>query len=101
MTDTPEPLSAKRLADIAAVTDGHRRAGYDRVLVHLGDKEEWLRACADRFEERGGMDREEAEAFAQACWDVALEREGSEESVIENWSPVDDADEEMSCWEPG
>lgn len=53
-------------------------------------KEDWLRRCAQRFIEKGGLDEDTAMAFAEACWD-AYDRDID--------APESAADEDMSYWE--
>jgi len=55
-------------------------------------KGEWLRRCAARFIEKGGVDEETAEAFAETCLESTLEFEDFEST------PEECADGEMSYW---
>jgi len=54
------------------------------------EKDEWLKKCAARFEERAASTPGEAMELAEIQLD-ALDGDLTED-------PVDAADEEMSCW---
>lgn len=53
-------------------------------------KEEWITACAARFETRGGLHVREARDFAEACL------ENIDGDLITD--PVEAADEDMTRW---
>lgn len=54
------------------------------------EKEEWIRRCAARFEQRGGLHLNQARDFAEACL------ENLDGDLTEN--PEDAADEDMTYW---
>lgn len=60
-------------------------------------KDEWLAACAARFQARQAATSDDAWKLAPACFDNAVKIFGTEEGALAS-SPEDAADEEISCW---
>ena len=60
-------------------------------------KDEWLSACAKRFEEKAEMHEEAAMSAARACWDSCLDAAGDEATTFVEYQPADAADEEMGA----
>lgn len=59
-------------------------------------RDQWLRRCAQRFIDRGGLDTGEAAACAEECARTQLDENGRNPA---GWDkPEDAADEEMSYW---
>lgn len=61
-------------------------------------KDKWIAACAARFAEVAGLSLEESTAYAEGCFDAAIQFEGSEAAALES-DPVEVADADMSYWE--
>ena len=60
-------------------------------------REQWIRACADRYLAESDLDQESALHFATACADLQARPNGED---VSGWdSPSDAADEDMSYWE--
>lgn len=60
-------------------------------------RDTWLRRCAQRLIDRGGMDTGEAAATALACAELQESEKGRRPFDWE--SPEDAADEEMASWD--
>ena len=61
------------------------------------DKAAWIEDCADSFRAVGCAE-EVALEFSAACWDNALDDEGSEEAVLEKVLPEVAAEAELENW---
>lgn len=60
-------------------------------------KDEWLAACAARFQARGAATSDDAWKLSRACFENAVMIFKTEEAALAS-SPEEAADEEMSCW---
>jgi len=60
-------------------------------------KEEWLKRCAARFQERGGLTHEQSVEVAEACLE-SQDDPGFVFSELADYSPESCADEDMSNW---
>jgi len=61
-------------------------------------KEEWITRCAAQYQQRAGLTHEQAKAAAVECFDAQMPEQGFEFSELEDYSPEDCADEDMSYW---
>lgn len=62
-------------------------------------KEQWLEICAERYMDRAGIGRAEAEEMAITALEVATDFEGSEERALSLVEPRQAADDDMACWD--
>ena len=54
-------------------------------------EDEWKTRCAAQYMKRGGLTQEQANEAAEVCFE-------SRDLTEENYSPEEEADEDMDCW---